>query len=217
MNQEKGMQAPRVRRRRPRARTIQTVVAAVSVLALLAAVSATAAPSFPTHPFVPGSVVILDTTYPAAGNPAISLGQPLLAGGNAIADGKYPEVFNNDSVDGSFAVSTPLDLVDVDSSGNQLLQVEGSDRSGHDELLVEVGGCDQLLDRRSGSELPRVQRCPEHARRVELEHAVGARSDKPGYRRPVQSCRRRPWQRRQLVVHRLERVQRRQRPGGGAE
>jgi hypothetical protein len=110
-------------RARSRARTVQIVVTA-SVLVFLAAASTANAKSFPTHPFVPGSVVILDSTYPAGGNPAISVGQPLAEGGNAIADGKYPEVFNNDSVDGTFAVATPLDLLDVDTSGNQLLQVK---------------------------------------------------------------------------------------------
>jgi hypothetical protein len=113
-----------LRRARPRTRTLVSVVAAVSVLAVLAAASAAEATSFPTHSFVPGSVVIADTTYPAAGDPAIRVGQPLAAGGNAIADGKYPEVFNNDTVDASFAVSTPLELVDVDQSGSQLLQLK---------------------------------------------------------------------------------------------
>jgi hypothetical protein len=106
---------------------IRAAFAAVSVLAIfvvLVAASAAEAKSYPTHPFVPGSVVVADTTYPAAGNPAISVGQPLPEGGNAVADGKYPEVFNNDSVDGSFAVSTPLTLIDVDPFGNQLLQVK---------------------------------------------------------------------------------------------
>lgn len=107
-----------------RALSVYTVLATVSALGVLAVASAAGANSFPTHPFVPGSLVIADTTYPAAGDPAVSVGQPLAAGGNAIADGKYPEAFNNDSVDGSFAVSTPLDLLDVDSSGNQLLQVK---------------------------------------------------------------------------------------------
>jgi hypothetical protein len=52
------------------------------------------------------------------------VGQPLPEGGNAIADGKYPQVFDNDPVDGSFAVSTPVDVLDVDRFGNQLLQVK---------------------------------------------------------------------------------------------
>jgi hypothetical protein len=100
------------------------LVAGVSLLALLGAAATAGAKSSPTHPFVPGSLVIADTTYPAAGDPAVTVGQPLPEGGSAIADGKYPEVFNNDTVDGSFAVSTPLDLLDVDSLGNQLLQVK---------------------------------------------------------------------------------------------
>jgi hypothetical protein len=106
------------------ARTIRTLVVGVSVLALLAVAAAVAgAKSFPTHPLVPGSVVIADTTYPAAGDPAVSVGQPLPEGADAIANGKYPEVFNNDSVD-DFAVSTPVELVDVDPAGNQLLQIK---------------------------------------------------------------------------------------------
>jgi hypothetical protein len=100
------------------------VIAGASALGLVAVASSAGAKSFPTHPFVPGSVVISESTYPAQGNPAIQLGQPLLQGGNAIADGKYPEVFNNDTVDGNFAVATPFDLVDVDEVGNQLLQVK---------------------------------------------------------------------------------------------
>jgi hypothetical protein len=100
------------------------VVAAVCALTLPAAGSADGAGSSPAHPFVPGSVVISKTTYPAAGDPAIAVGQPLAAGGQAISDGRYPEVFDNDSVDANFAVATPLDLVDVDPSGNQLLQVK---------------------------------------------------------------------------------------------
>jgi hypothetical protein len=99
------------------------VVVGVSLLGLLAAASAFGANS-PAHPLVPGSVVLAQTTYPAAGDPAIQVGQPLANGSDAIADGRYPEVFNNASVDGNFAVSTPFSLVDVDSSGNQLLQVK---------------------------------------------------------------------------------------------
>jgi len=33
-------------------------------------------------------------------------------------------VFNNDGVDSNYSVSTPIDLLDVDTSGNQLLQVK---------------------------------------------------------------------------------------------
>ena len=100
------------RRVRVRPRTMQ-VALTVSSVALLVVAAASA--KSPTHPLVPGSLVIAETTYPAAGDPAIGVGRPLSEGGNAIADGKYPEVFNNDTVDASFAVSTPIDLLDVDS------------------------------------------------------------------------------------------------------
>jgi hypothetical protein len=103
---------------------IRSVAAAASAAVALAAAPAAGAKTFPTHPFVPGSVVIADSTYPAAGDPAITLGQPLPEGGNAIAGGKYPQVFDNDTVDGSFAVSTPIDLLNVDPFGNLLSQTQ---------------------------------------------------------------------------------------------
>jgi hypothetical protein len=78
------------------------------------------AKAFPTHPFVPGSVVIASSTYPAQGDPLVQLGQPLPSGAAAVSDGKYPEVWNNDGPDGSFAVATPVTLTDVDSSGDQI-------------------------------------------------------------------------------------------------
>ncbi len=107
---------------RARRQTVRGAALAASAAAVLAAAPAAGAAAFPTHPFLPGSVVIADSSYPAAGDPAVKVGQPLPEGGNAIADGKYPQVFNNDTVDGSFAVSTPIDLLDVDAFGNQLLQ-----------------------------------------------------------------------------------------------
>jgi len=109
---------------RARRQAVRGAALAASAAAALAAAPAAGAKAFPTHPFVPGSVVIADSEYPAAGDPAIQLGQPLPEGGNAIADGKYPEVFNNDTVDGSFAVSTPIDLLDVDPFGNLLSKTE---------------------------------------------------------------------------------------------
>jgi hypothetical protein len=69
---------------------------------------------------VPGSVVIASSQYPAQGNPNVQLGQPLPSGAAAVSDGKYPEVFNNDGPDGSFAVATPITLTDVTPSGDQI-------------------------------------------------------------------------------------------------
>jgi hypothetical protein len=53
------MKARHERRADARARTVRAVVAAVS---LLAVASAADGKSFPTHPFVPGSLVIAETT-----------------------------------------------------------------------------------------------------------------------------------------------------------
>jgi hypothetical protein len=93
---------------------------AASSIGLLAVAPAVSARAFPTHPFVPGSVVIASSQYPAQGNPNVVLGQPLPSGVAAVAGGKYPEVFNNDGPDGSFAVATPITLADVTSSGDQI-------------------------------------------------------------------------------------------------
>ena len=93
---------------------------AASAIGLLAAAPVAGAKAFPTHPFVPGSVVIASSEYPAQGNKSIQLGQPLPSGVPAVAGGKYPQVFNNDGPDPSFAVSTPITLTDVTHSGNQI-------------------------------------------------------------------------------------------------
>ena len=50
---------------------------AASAIGLLAAAPVAGAKAFPTHPFVPGSVVIASSEYPAQGNKSIQLGQPL--------------------------------------------------------------------------------------------------------------------------------------------
>jgi hypothetical protein len=98
--------------------------AAVSAASLAVAPVAGAA-AFPTHPFVPGSVVIASTTYPAQGDPNVVLGQDLPSGSPATADGKYPEAFNNDvNADGNFSVATPINLLNVDGSGDLLSQTK---------------------------------------------------------------------------------------------
>jgi hypothetical protein len=108
----------------PSARIGRPALAAVLVLSLLVVASAAGGNKFPTHPLIPGSVVVSESVYPASGDPAIQLGQPLLNGVAASADGKYPEVFNNEQQDPSLAIATPMQLVDVDGSGNQLLQIK---------------------------------------------------------------------------------------------
>jgi hypothetical protein len=107
-------------RRLRAARFTAAGAAAASAIGLLAAAPAVSAKAFPSHPFVPGSVVIASTQYPAQGDPNVVLGQPLANGVAAVAGGKYPQVFNNDGPDGSFAVSTPITLTDVTTAGDQI-------------------------------------------------------------------------------------------------
>jgi hypothetical protein len=107
-----------------RARSITTGAVAASAITLLAAAPTASARAFPTHPFVPGSVVIASSEYPAQGDPNVQLGQPLPSGAPAVSDGRYPEVFNNDGPDGSFAVATPIELTDVTPFGEEINQTE---------------------------------------------------------------------------------------------
>jgi hypothetical protein len=113
-----------IRRASARRAAVGTALLASATVAL-AAVPAAGAKAFPTHPFVPGSVVIASTEYPAQGDPLIQVGQNLPSGSPAIADGRYPEAFNNDlSADGNFSVATPITLLDVDPFGNPLSQTK---------------------------------------------------------------------------------------------
>lgn len=59
--------------------------------------------------FIPGGLIVSSSTY--AGTAAtVVVGQPLPGGGTAIADGTYPNVFENNTVDGSFGVTSPIIL-----------------------------------------------------------------------------------------------------------
>ena len=120
------MSETKSRRARARARSMTAGAAAATAITFAAYTLASGAPAgsakvFPTHPFVPGSVVIASSEYPAQGDKNVQLGEPLLSGYPAVADGQYPDVFNNDiTADGSFAVATPIELTDVTPSGNQI-------------------------------------------------------------------------------------------------
>jgi hypothetical protein len=85
----------------------------------------------------PGSLVISGTVYPRNGSDFVTAGQTLPFANNysssldpepttdpgfstAVTNGQYPFVFNNASADGSFGVSTPIDLFDVGLGGQPL-------------------------------------------------------------------------------------------------
>ena len=69
--------------------------------------------------FQPGNLVVSRTVY--TGNAStVTIGQTLPGGGKAIANGSYPNVFNNDKVDSSFGVTSPIFLDQLTTSGTRL-------------------------------------------------------------------------------------------------
>jgi len=100
------------------------VVSALAVSTAAGAVSVTASTASAHDPdrFEPDSLLVSRTVYTASAD-SIVPGQTLLPAGcttgcvPAVADGGYPEVFNNESVDPSFGVSSPILLDRVTLSG----------------------------------------------------------------------------------------------------
>jgi len=85
----------------------------LGVLALLGLL----ADSAPAGLFTPGDLLVSGSTY--AGTAAtVTVGQTLPGGGTAIADGTYPYVFNNATVDSSFGVSSPIFINEITTSGS---------------------------------------------------------------------------------------------------
>jgi hypothetical protein len=66
--------------------------------------------------FQPGSLIISGTTYAGTAS-TVTVGQTLSGGGKAIADGSFPNVFKNESVDAAFGVSSPIFLQQLSTSG----------------------------------------------------------------------------------------------------
>jgi len=103
-----------------------TVLSAAGVLAATTAAGAagasTARPSFGDQDhLIPGDLLVSESYY--ANDPDIVAGSTQLPPGcttgcaTAVANGDYPYVFNNDSVDGSFGVTSRLFLREISSSG----------------------------------------------------------------------------------------------------
>ena len=120
---------------------IAVFVTAASVVGALAAsaVGSGAQASVATPGFgndtrlIPGDLLVSTSHY--VNDPNIVAGQTILppgagsAGVTAIAGGDYPYVFNNDSVDGSFGVTSRLDLEEITPWGlpQGTIQVPSSD------------------------------------------------------------------------------------------
>ena len=66
--------------------------------------------------FLPGNLIVSSTTYAGSAG-TVTVGQALPGGGNAIANGSFPNVFTNESVDASFGVTAPIALLQLTQSG----------------------------------------------------------------------------------------------------
>jgi hypothetical protein len=125
---------------------IQTAALAASAATVLAGAPAANAQvrardviGFPSQGrLAPDTVAISGTVFPLGGV-NLSIGQNLPYATNysgttipeptpvyaqAVANGQYPYVFNNDGPDGSFAVNTPIDLWDVSLTGQPLRTID---------------------------------------------------------------------------------------------
>ena len=66
--------------------------------------------------FNSGDLVVSRSVYQATAD-TVTVGQTLPGGGAAIADGSYPNVFTNATVDGSFGITSPIFLDQITTSG----------------------------------------------------------------------------------------------------
>jgi hypothetical protein len=88
-----------------RSRLLCTVSGGIALAAGLATGAGQAFES--SFSFIPGALIVSSSTY--AGTAAtVTVGQTLPGGGTAVANGTYPNVFENATVDGSFGVTSPL-------------------------------------------------------------------------------------------------------------
>jgi hypothetical protein len=76
----------------------------------------------PSQAFLPGNLLVSESVYHGTAS-TVSVGQTLPPGQTvppgvpAIANGTYPTVFNNNTVDGSFGVTSPIYLEQLTTSG----------------------------------------------------------------------------------------------------
>jgi hypothetical protein len=116
-------------------RTLIVVVLAGAVLGAAAFVGANANANGPDF-FTAGNLLVSRSVYDD--NPSnVTVGETLPPGctsgcASAVADGSYPQVFNNDSVDGSFGITSKVFLDQLTPSGTPVnsLEVPNSSNNG---------------------------------------------------------------------------------------
>lgn len=93
-------------------------LASTFVITTLLATTALSGPARAAF-FTPGDLIVSTSTYEGSAS-TVTVGQPLPGGGNAIADGSYPGVFNNTTPDASFGVTSPIMLEELTTSGTEV-------------------------------------------------------------------------------------------------
>ncbi len=92
----------------------------VSPIAMAATVmlGSVAFPAYAATPlFTPGDLLVSSSTYTAPAN-LITVGQALPGGGTAVADASLPNVWNNETPDPSFGITSAITISDVTTSGS---------------------------------------------------------------------------------------------------
>ena len=105
------------------------------------------------------------------------------AGATAIAGGDYPYVFNNDTVDGSFGVTSRLFLKQITPSGRPqgTIPVPSSDLVTSFSSKSE--GALNLSTDGKYADVHRLRGRAGHGRRLQRQHPRRHRPDQPGHRR----------------------------------
>jgi hypothetical protein len=88
----------------------------LQLLAVAALLGIIADPARASSVFVPGDLLVTRSVYTGTAS-TVTVGQTLPGGGTAIADGTYPTVFNNATVDSSFGVTSPIFIDQITTSG----------------------------------------------------------------------------------------------------
>ena len=162
-------------RLRPRRRAV-TLAASVATLASSVAIVAGAGTAGASGVLTPGNLLVSTSvwTQDAAITPGTTQLPPNCGSApapcvTAVAAGTYPLVFNNDGVDGSFGVTQPIVLDELNPSNDSQIAsstVPNSTQAGIDldlrpdghQLLVEVRARPQPVDRRPVRHLHGLQR-----------------------------------------------------------
>jgi hypothetical protein len=100
--------------------------------------------------FTPNNLVVSRSAYSATAS-AITIGQqlPPVCGtqatcpGQAVVNGSYPDVFQNDSVDGQFGITSPI-FLDQITTGGTLINTFPVPTSGPDQIVTSFSSKSEL-------------------------------------------------------------------------